>query len=87
MRKYMNKKVRVDVFLCGIVTGSLALADCPNTMPSQLLQDCIVYESSGSGPSFPNADYDHMDLYSNWLKEQQPTSNNRPARISSMEKK
>ena len=83
----MNKKVRIELFLCGIVTGSPALADCPNTMPSRLLQDCIVHESAGSGPSFPTVDYPRMDLYTDWLKEQQPTVKNQPAKKSSVEKK
>jgi len=82
----MNKTVWINLFLCGIVTGSPALADCHKTMPSRLLQDCIVYESAGSGPSFPAEDYAHMDLYTDWLKEQQPTAKTRKETISSMEK-
>jgi hypothetical protein len=81
----MNKEVRAGLFLCGILTSSLALADCPDTMPPRLLQDCIVYE--GAGSTFPTRDYAHMDLYNDWLKEQQPTAKNRQAEISSMEKK
>jgi len=79
----MSKEVRVGLFLCGIVTGSLALADCPDSMPSQLLQDCIVYE--GAGSTFPTGDYAHMDLYNNWMKKQQPTAKIRHAEISLME--
>jgi len=81
----MDKKVRVGLFLCGIVSSSLALADCPNTMPPGLLQDCIVYE--GAGSTFPTSDYAHMDLYNDWLLEQRPTEKNRQAEISSLEKK
>jgi len=45
-----------------IITGSgLSLADCPNSMPQQLLQDCIVYESAGT--TFPGSDYAYMDEY------------------------
>jgi len=79
----MTRKVPVGLFLCGIVSGSVALADCPDTMPSQLLQDCITYE--GAGSTFPTSDYAHMDLYNDWLKEQSAV--NLQAELSSMEKK
>jgi len=79
----MTRKVPVGLFLCGIVSGSVALADCPNTMPSQLLQDCITYE--GAGSTFPTSDYAHKDLYNVWLKEQSAV--NLQAELSSMEKK
>ena len=65
----MNKKVRVGLLLCGIVTSSLVMADCPNTMTVQLLEDCIVVE--GSGSSFPNSTYANMDQYQDWLKTQE----------------
>jgi len=79
----MTRKVPVGLFLCGIVSGSVALADCPDTMPSQLLQDCITYE--GAGSTFPTSDYAHKDLYNVWLKEQSAV--NLQAELSSMEKK
>ena len=79
----MTRKVTVGLFLCGIVSGSVALADCPDTMPSQLLQDCITYE--GAGSTFPTSDYAHMDSYNEWLKEQSAV--NLHAELSSMEKK
>jgi hypothetical protein len=64
----------------------LALADCPNTMPSQLLQDCITYE--GAGSVFPTDDYAHMNMYNDWLIDQQRTAaRNRQAEITSMETK
>ena len=66
----MKKKVRVGLFLCGCITSSLAMADCPNTMPENLLEDCIIYE--GAGTSFPPSDYAHMDMYHKWQKMQQP---------------
>ena len=81
----MDKKVPIGLFLCGIASGSLALADCPDTMPSQLLQDCIVYE--GAGSTFPTEDYAHMDLYNVWSKEQQTTAKDRQGEFSAMEKK
>ena len=79
----MTRKVTVGLFLCGIVSGSVALADCPDTMPSQLLQDCITYE--GAGSTFPTSDYAHKDLYDVWLKKQSAV--NLQAELSSMEKK
>jgi hypothetical protein len=81
----MTRKVPIGLFLCGIASGSLALADCPDTMPSQLLQDCIVYE--GAGSTFPTKDYAHMDLYNEWLRKQQTTEEARQAEFSAMEKK
>jgi len=66
----MNKKVRISVFLYGIVTSSLVMADCPNTMPEQLLTDCIVNESAGH--SFPPSGYVYMDMYQDWVMAQQP---------------
>ena len=81
----MKKDVRVGLFLCGIVASNLALADCPSTMPSRLLQDCIVYE--GAGSTFPTGDYAHMELYNDWSRTQQLTAKDRQAEISSMEMK
>jgi len=81
----MDKKVPIGLFLCGIASGSLALADCPDTMPSQLLQDCIVYE--GAGSTFPTEDYAHMDLYNEWSRKQQTTAKARQGEFSAMEKK
>jgi hypothetical protein len=70
----MNKKVRVGLFLCGVATSGLAAAECPDSMPEQLMKDCIVYE--GAGSSFPTSDYAHMDQYQDWLKKQQPEQPN-----------
>ena len=70
----MNNEVRIGLFLCGVVTSSMAIADCPNALPEQLLEDCLVYE--GAGANFPTSDYAHMDLYNNWLKTQQPVQPN-----------
>jgi hypothetical protein len=79
----MTRKVPIGLFLCGIASGSLALADCPDTMPSQLLQDCIVYE--GAGSTFPTEDYAHMDLYNEWSRKQQTTAKARQAEFSAIE--
>jgi len=79
------KHAQVGLFVFAITASGLVLADCPDTMPEQLLEDCIVYE--GAGSRFPTSDYAHMNLYNIWLKEQQPTTNNRKAEISSMEMK
>lgn len=81
----MKEHARLGLCVFAITASGLALADCPNTMPSQLLQDCITYE--GAGSTFPTSDYAHMNTYNNWLIEQQPTANNRKAEISSMESK
>ena len=66
----MNKGICRGGFLRGILTGSLVMADCSNTMPEKLLEDCIVYE--GAGTSFPPGDYAHMDQYKDWQMTQQP---------------
>jgi len=68
----MLKKCGYVGLLVLTMTGSgLSLADCPNTMPLQLLEDCITYENAGH--SFPTGDYAHMDQYQEWLRSQQPT--------------
>ena len=75
MKKYgMNKRARFGFGIFAITVSGLALADCPNTMPSQLLQDCITYE--GAGSTFPTSDYANMDLYNKWQNEQQSGSTN-----------
>ena len=65
----MYKKTYIVLFLCGIVTSSLAMADCPETMPVQLLKDCIVNEDAGH--SFPPSGYVNMGMYQDWDKAQQ----------------
>ena len=88
MHIYTNRDVvRVGLLICGIAAGGMALADCPSTMPSQLLKDCLVYESAGSGPSFPKGDYAQMDLYADWLKEQQTTAKRRQEESFSTDEK
>ena len=88
MHIYTNRDVvRVGLLICGIAAGGMALADCPITMPSQLLKDCLVYESAGSGPSFPKSDYAQMDLYTDLLKEQQTTAKSQQEKIFSTEEK
>ena len=82
----MKEHARVALSVFAITASGMAFADCPNTMPSQLLQDCITYE--GAGSTFPTSDYAHMNTYNDWLIEQQRTAaNNRKAEISSMEMK
>jgi hypothetical protein len=88
MHIYTNRDVvRVGLLICGIAVAGMALADCPITMPPQLLKDCLVYESAGSGPSFPKSDYAQMDLYTDWLKEQQTTAKSQQEKIFSTEEK
>ena len=79
----MKERAKVGLFVFAITASGLALADCPNKMPSELLQDCITYE--GAGSTFPTSDYAHKDLYNVWLKEQSAV--NLQAELSSMEKK
>ena len=70
----MKGHTQVGLFVYAITASGLALADCPKTMPSQLLQDCITYE--GAGSTFPTSDYAIMDLYNKWQNEQQSGSTN-----------
>ena len=70
------KRAEVGLAIFIVTSSSVALADCPNTMPEQLLNDCIVYEGAGNG--FPTSDYAHMDQYQDWLKTQQPIASAQP---------
>jgi len=65
----MEKYGSVGLLVFAITASGLALADCPNSMPEQLLEDCIVTEGAGHG--FPPGNYVHMDQYQDWLKTQQ----------------
>jgi hypothetical protein len=64
-----TKHTQVCLFVFMVTAGSAALATCPNTMPLELLTDCIVYEGGGAS-SFPTSDYAHMYRYQDWLKTQ-----------------
>jgi hypothetical protein len=68
----MKKHAQVGLFVFTITASGLALADCPVSMPEQLLVDCITYE--GSGSTFPTSDYAHMAMYNDWQKAQQSRS-------------
>ena len=70
------KLAQVGLFLFTITSSGFALANCPGSMPEQLLEDCIVYE--GAGANFPTSDYAHMDLYQGWLKTQYPIETSKP---------
>ena len=63
------KQAEVGLFIFSITASGVALADCPHTMPVQLLEDCLIYQNEGE--SFPADDYAHMDQYQEWLKTQQ----------------
>jgi hypothetical protein len=64
------KHAEVGLFLFTITTSGMALsANCPHTLPVQLLEDCITNENAGH--SFPPSDYVYMDQYQAWLKTQQ----------------
>lgn len=66
------KHAKAGLFVLAITASGLALADCPDTMPAQVLRDCIVDENAGH--SFPPPEYVYMDQYQQWLKTQQPKS-------------
>jgi hypothetical protein len=68
-----TKHTKVCLFVFMIAAGGTAFATCPNTMPLELLTDCIVYEGDGSS-SFPTSDYAYLDRYQDWLKTQPPTA-------------
>jgi hypothetical protein len=63
------KHTEVCLFVFMVTAGGTAFATCPNTMPLELLTDCIVYEGDGSS-SFPTSDYAYMDRYQDWLEAQ-----------------
>jgi len=65
----MMKRAELSLFLFTITASGLVSANCPGSMPEQLLNDCIVYE--GAGSSFPTSDYAHMEQYQDWMKTQQ----------------
>jgi hypothetical protein len=67
MTMIKHAEVCLSVFM--VTVGGTAFATCPNTMPLELLTDCIVYEGDGSS-SFPTGDYAYMDRYQDWLKAQ-----------------
>ena len=64
-----TKHTEVCLFVFMVTAGGAAFATCPNTMPLELLTDCIVYEGDGSS-NFPTSDYAYMDRYQAWLKTQ-----------------
>jgi hypothetical protein len=70
----MTKQAEVGLFIFTITASGLAMADCPNTMPEQLLTDCTVNE--GAGYSFPPSNYVYMDVYQDWGKTQQTEQTN-----------
>jgi hypothetical protein len=55
-----------------VLLHCLLAANCPHTLPVQLLEDCITYENAGH--SFPPSDYVYMEQYQDWLKTQQEKS-------------
>jgi hypothetical protein len=65
----MTKHVEAILLIFTTAVSGLAIADCPNNLPVQLLEDCLVYE--GAGNSFPPDDYVNMDIYQNWVAAQQ----------------
>jgi hypothetical protein len=62
----MRKTIWAVPFICSATVLAIggANASCPNDMPLELLEDCIVVE--GSGSKFPNDTYSNMNLYEEW---------------------
>jgi len=71
----INNHAGVVLFIFTITASGLVMANCPSTMPEQLMEDCIVYE--GAGANFPTSDYAHIDQYKNWQKTQQSDQPNK----------
>jgi len=65
----MTKQAEVVLLIFTSTASGLAITDCPNNLPVQLLENCIVYEDAGH--SFPPNDYMNMDIYQNWVAAQQ----------------
>ena len=72
----MKEHTQVGLFVFAITASGLVSANCPGSMPEQLLNDCIVYE--GAGSSFPTSDYAHMEQYQDWMKTQQSPTITQP---------
>jgi hypothetical protein len=70
MMKIKHAVIGIYVFTMG--SGGVAVADCPHNLPTQLLKDCLIYDSEEE--SFPSDDYAHMDEYQTWLKTQKPAT-------------
>lgn len=81
----MMKRAQIGLFVFAITVSGLVLAECPDTMSEQLLEDCVVYE--GAGSSFPTSDYAHMDQYQDWLKTHQPLAVSQPTAATSPKNK
>jgi hypothetical protein len=64
------KHAAVGLFLLTITASGLAAKNCPDNLPVQLLEDCLIYDSEGE--FFPAGDYAYMAQYQEWLKTQQP---------------
>jgi len=67
------KHTEVCLFVFMVTAGGTAFATCPNSMPMELLVDCIGYEGDVES-SLPTSDYAYMDRYQVWLKTQPPTA-------------
>ena len=73
MKRMTN--AQIGAFVLTITSSGFSLANCPGSMPEQLLEDCIVYE--GAGTSFPTSDYAHRGQYQDWMKTQQSDQPNK----------
>ena len=80
----MKIYIQATAFVSTILTGGVASAECPISMPEQLLYDCVIYENSGS--EFPTDEYPYKQAYNEWLKTQQASENKQDSKQVSMQK-
>jgi len=66
------KHAGVGLFVFAFTVSGASMATCPNSMPLELLVDCVVYEGDGS-PGSPAGYNAYMDRYQDWLKTQPTT--------------
>ena len=79
----MKKYAQAGICVYTILMSDLLMAECPQSMPQTVLEDCITYERAGS--TFPTSDYARLDMYNEWLNEQRSTAKDRQVGMSSME--
>jgi len=64
MKNLSIKKHLLTLAAISLFSG-IANAECPDDMPFNILDDCIVTE--GSGSEFPNETYSNLKEYNEWL--------------------
>lgn len=68
MNKTMIQGSALGLFVLSAMLSTGANADCPISLPAQLLEDCITAE--GSGADFPYPSYAYKEQYMAWLASQ-----------------